>query len=277
MVPIGPTTVSLGKPADEPTFGWDNEYGSLIRTVSAFEIGRNLITNGEYLQFVEEGGYESEQYWSAPGWLWRTATASSNPKFWIPQDNRFRYRALFVDLELPEHWPVEVNHFEAEAYCRWKGEQYRLPSEAEYRVLTDLSAQPATDHDVPGWNSAYNNHLRFGSPTPVGLSLPGDLVNDLRGNVWQLLADDFHPFNGFHTDPLYADFSTPYFDADHGMMAGGSWATTGTAASVYYRLWFRRFFFQHAGFRLARSLDSDGRTSNRKSNCHTNPPQGTHA
>ena len=74
----------------------------------------------------------------------------------------------------------------------------------------------------------------------------------MRGNVWQWLSDDFHPLPGFRTHRLYEDFSTPYFDRDHTMLRGGAWATTGTGGSIHYRLWFRRHFYQHAGFRLVR-------------------------
>jgi formylglycine-generating enzyme required for sulfatase activity len=82
-----------------------------------------------------------------------------------------------------------------------------------------------------------------------GMSPSG--FHDVWGNVWDWLADDFYPLPGFKVHPWYLDFSEPYMDSDHGMMAGGAWATTGTGASKYYRLWFRRHFYQHAGFRLA--------------------------
>jgi formylglycine-generating enzyme required for sulfatase activity len=75
-------------------------------------------------------------------------------------------------------------------------------------------------------------------------------ICDPVGNVWQWIEDDFNPLPGFSPDPLYMDFSQPYFGSRHKMLLGGSWATTGTAASLDYRLWFRPNFYQHAGFRL---------------------------
>lgn len=257
MVEVPATLVKIGKETCDPVFGWDNEYGCLEREVSAFEISRDLVTNREFAEFVYDGGYDLAWCWSASGWEWKLATKSCHPKFWTQTKGSVRYRTTFSEIDLPDSWPVEVNHYEAEAYCRWRGGGYRLPTELEYRSLTQCSLQSATLDEVVGWQQPYNIHLRFGSPTPVGLSQTADIVNDLRGNVWQLLADDFYPLPGFRADQLYPDFSSPYFGPDHGMMAGGSWATTGTAASIHYRLWFRRFFFQHAGFRLARGLCVD--------------------
>lgn len=248
-VPSGP--VVIGKPLRVPTFGWDNEYGHLKQHVPAFEICRNLTTNSEYLQFVTSGGYATQRFWCDQGWRWKSEVCSREPRFWVRAENEFRYRATFDEIDLPMDWPVEVNHFQAEAYCRWLGKGARLPSEAEYRRLFSIGDFP----DVNLYAGGYNNHLRFGSPTPVGMCGEG-VVNDQFGNVWQLLSDDFYPLPGFASHPLYPDFSSPYFGSAHGMMAGGSWATTGTAASPYYRLWFRRFFFQHAGFRVARSAET---------------------
>ena len=83
----------------------------------------------------------------------------------------------------------------------------------------------------------------------LGVTASG--FNDIYGNVWDWLSDDFYALEGFNVHPWYKEFSAPYMDSEHGMMAGGAWATTGTGASKYYRLWFRRYFYQHAGFRLA--------------------------
>ena len=84
--------------------------------------------------------------------------------------------------------------------------------------------------------------------------LKGNAPYDIIGNVWEILADDFTPLQNFKEHPFYKDFSIPFFDKEHGMMAGGSWASTGNSASRYYRLWFRRDFVQHAGFRLVKSI-----------------------
>ena len=88
-----------------------------------------------------------------------------------------------------------------------------------------------------------------------GKILKPRLVREITSSDRQFVDDDFNSLPGFKTHPWYKDFSQPYFDNKHSLLLGGSWATTGTAASKYYRLWFRDYFYQHAGFHLAKSID----------------------
>jgi 5-histidylcysteine sulfoxide synthase len=246
--------VQLGKPAEIPTFGWDNEYGKREVDVKPFKAGRNLITNREFRTFVEDCGYERMELWSKEGWNWRKLDNVRHPKFWVRHENEYRYRAMFDLLPMPESWPVEVNCHEAEAYCRWFGKGARLLSESEFVFLGNNSGLGETD---PGFSKNFNLNLRYGSPSPVGFLKSANGKNgitDVYGNVWTWLSNDFYPLPGFRTHPLYRDFSNLFFDDQHAMLLGGSWATTGTGASKYYRLWFRRHFFQHAGFRMATDL-----------------------
>jgi len=242
-------SVRLGREKDSTMFGWDNEFGELIETIGDFQVSKNLITNFEYLPFVKEG-YNQQVFWSEEGWEWKTQAAALHPKFWVSEEKTFLYRAMFDVLEMPMDWPVEVNAFEAEAFCNWKGNDIRLLSEVEFNALANMSVRP--DPTLELWP---NLNMKFGSPTPVGYCEdPHSEINDLYGNVWDWLRDDFKPLPGFQPHPYYLDFSEPYFNNDHAMLLGGSWATTGTGASKYYRLWFRRFFFQHAGFRISKAL-----------------------
>lgn len=249
-------SVPIGKPNDSNLYGWDNEYGSLTVQVKPFSATKNLITNAEFWDFIEAGGYENEVLWSAEGWEWKTRTNTSLPKFWVIRNGTFQYRAMFDELSIPMDWPVEVNAHEAWAYCYWKNDGLRLLSEAEF-LLIARERTPETED--PLYTDKYNLDFTFGSPSPVGYMTAGATAsgfNDIYGNVWDWLQDDFYALPGFKTHPLYEEFSAPYMDEEHSMMAGGSWATTGTGASKYYRLWFRRHFFQHAGFRLAKSTST---------------------
>lgn len=78
--------------------------------------------------------------------------------------------------------------------------------------------------------------------------------NDVFGNVWEWTEDHFNGFPGMKTHFLYDDFSTPCFDGRHNIIMGGSWASTGDECSHFARFMFRRHFYQHCGFRLARSV-----------------------
>jgi 5-histidylcysteine sulfoxide synthase len=250
-------SVTLGKRRDLPTFGWDNEYGELKVKVESFRASKYLVTNKEYFEFVDSGAFNQKEYWGEHAWHWKEIHEVKYPKFWVQTDAGFKYRAQFDELEMPWDWPAEVSHYEAMAYIRWKGNGARLMSEAEWNLISGDHDEKRTHlMNDPMFSEEYNLNLKYGSPTSVG-STPGAINElgfaDTYGNVWEWLHDDFYPLPGFKTHELYKNFSITFFDTFHAMMIGGSWATTGTATSKYYRLWFRRYFYQHAGFRVAYS------------------------
>jgi 5-histidylcysteine sulfoxide synthase len=245
--------VEVGKPEDSPIYGWDSEYGYRQVQVNSFLVSKYLITNGEFREFVNKGGYENQAYWDEEAWNWKTKYNVNHPKFWLPDNSSYKYRAMFDEIELPLDWPVEVNHYEAIAYCRAQGEGIRLMSEAEWHLATygsDVNGKSYGEDTVDN----YNLNLKFGSPSPVSMlenAQTSSGIYDLRGNVWEWLADNFAPLSGFKPHFLYEDNSAPFFDNKHKMMLGGAWVTNGTEALKFYRNWFRPYFYQHAGFRIA--------------------------
>ncbi len=252
LVHVPGGTVVLGKHRSVPTYGWDNEYGFLSVDVDPFQVSQNLVSNAEFVDFVRDDGYRRQELWTPAAWGWLQKHGIEHPRFWVAEGDGFRYRAMFDLLDLPLDWPAEVTCQEAEAYCRWKGAQ--LPSEAEFARLRGGAGEA---HGDSVFTEHYNLGLRYGSPSPVGHMESGRNalgINDVYGNVWQWLRDDFYPLPGFEVHPWYEDFSRLYFDDEHAMLLGGAWASTGTSASKYYRLWFRRNFVQHSGFRISRPL-----------------------
>jgi len=244
MIAISGGKVNLGKPKNSHTYGWDSEYGTRTVEVKPFFASQHLITNGEFLEFVKDQGYEDPEFWDDKSWNWKQENNVKHPKFWIDKNGSYQYRTLFEEIDLPLDWPVEVNHYEAMAYCHWKGEGTRLMSEAEWKIATGNSDD----------NQDFNLNVKLGSPSPVGSLKNAEAssgIYDLRGNVWEWLSDEFKPLPGFKPHPLYEDYSAPFFDSDHKIMLGGSWASTGAYASPSCRNWFRRNFYQHAGFRVA--------------------------
>jgi 5-histidylcysteine sulfoxide synthase len=252
MIEIKGGEVRLGKPQDSNIYGWDIEYGDRTVNVATFQASKYLITNAEFLDFVKDGGYDNQAYWHEQSWAWKVENQIKHPKFWIPDADSYKYRAMFDEIAMPFEFPVEVNHYEAIAYCRWKGNDTRLMSEAEWYLATYGSSELAQAANSQAEN--YNLNLKFASPNPVGY-LPqakSDVgLYDLRGNVWEWLSDHLTPLTGYKPHYLYENYSAPYFDTKHNMMAGGSWITSGTEAERYYRNWFRPNFYQHAGFRVA--------------------------
>lgn len=248
MLEVAGGKVTIGKPIASNSYGWDSDYGKLEVEVQPFIASQYLITNQEYLQFVEAGGYGNPQYWNDTAWQWLQQHQVKHPKFWQIEGDSYKYRTVFELMELPLDFPVEVNHYEAMAYCRWLGKGTRLLTEAEWNLAL------AQDQEQSNYHS-YNLNLRYGSPTPVGSVDNSDNpygFQDLRGNVWQWLCDRFLPLPSFQSHYLYEDYSEPFFDNRHFLLKGGSWASMGAYASPYCRNWFRPYFYQHAGFRIAR-------------------------
>lgn len=253
MLEVGTTDITIGKSRHFPTFGWDNEYGRLDVHVPAFRAGKNLVTNGQFLEFLLAGGYSRDDLWTAQGRAWKSRCNVTGPKFWaLQRDGQYAYRAMFDLLPLPQDWPAEVVFHEAVAYCNWKGGGRRPLTEKEFLAITRDFDPPQDD---VMYDDRFNINLKFGSPAPVGMfGKTHNGFNDIYGNVWNWLSDSFYPLPGFQEHYLYPDFSSPYYDDNHVMMRGASWSTTGTGASQYYRLWFRPHFYQHAGFRIAADL-----------------------
>ncbi|BAY23169.1 hypothetical protein NIES2100_29330 [Calothrix sp. NIES-2100] len=249
MIEVGGGVAKLGKAFDDPTYGWDIDYGSSTVEVAPFLASKYLITNADFLYFVKAGGYENQEYWDEASWRWKTQYNIQCPRFWLHENGSYKYRAMFDEMDLPLDWPVEVNHYEAMAYCRAQGKDIRLMSEAEYNLATYGNNSVA---DVDN----YNLNFKFGSPSPVGMletaKSPSGLY-DLRGNVWEWLSDNLNPLPGYQPHFLYEDNSALFFDTKHQMMLGGCWITNGTEALKYYRNWFRPNFYQHSGFRIVKT------------------------
>ena len=112
-IPAGSAT--LGVDADLRTFTWDNEHDAHTVDVPGFAISRCMVSNGDYLRFVEAGGYDARECWTDADWAWREANAVAHPAFWIPQNGRWYWRSMTELIPLPLEWPVYVSHAEASA------------------------------------------------------------------------------------------------------------------------------------------------------------------
>jgi ergothioneine biosynthesis protein EgtB len=256
-IPTGNATLGTTR-ADVP-FGWDNEFEGHQVEVSAFEIDVHSVTNGDYLAFVEAGGYDNRSLWSGEGWAWVQQDRVRHPAFWSRDGGRWMWRGMFENLGLPLAWPVYVSQAEAAAYARWKGR--RLPTEAEYhraafgtpdggeRQFPWGSAEPSRAHgnfDFQSWEP-----IPAGS-RPAGASAWG--VHDLIGNGWEWTSTIFAPFAGFTPMPSYPEYSAEFFDGQHYVMKGASPATAKALVRRSFRNWFRASYpYVYAKFRTSAS------------------------
>ncbi|MGD9018941.1 MAG: 5-histidylcysteine sulfoxide synthase [Desulfuromonadales bacterium] len=250
LLPVAGGKVSLGKDKDHPLYGWDNEYGAHQFHVEDFQASKYLVSNREFMAFVEAGGYHEESWWTAEGWRWRNYSNAEQPLFWVRDGSGHRLRTMTREIAMPWDWPVEVNYLEAKAFCNWKANQtglpIRLPTEDEWYRLHDLHEIP----DQPYWEHAPGNiNLEYWASSCPVTRFPFGEFYDLIGNVWQWTETPITGFTGFEVHPWYDDFSTPTFDTQHNLIKGGSWISTGNEATRDSRYAFRRHFFQHAGFR----------------------------
>ncbi|MCT7625129.1 5-histidylcysteine sulfoxide synthase [Aliarcobacter butzleri] len=240
--------VILQKDRNNPIFyGWDNEFSNHKAFIKDFQASKYLVSNGEFLEFVKEGGYNKPEFFSMEGKNWLSYTNAKYPTFWIKKDEDYFLREINRVVPLPLNYPVDVNFYEAEAFCKYKSEklgfEVRLPSEDEYYRLYDF---------VDAQNKEANIGLKKFNQSRVDKYKFDDFY-DVAGNVWQWSLTPIYPFDGFVTHQIYDDFTTPTFDDRHALIKGGSFISLGNETLRSARYAFRKHFFQHAGFRYVKS------------------------
>ncbi|KAG6583167.1 Formylglycine-generating sulphatase enzyme domain [Phytophthora cinnamomi] len=288
--------VQIGKPRDFPSFGWDNEYGRREVDVPACRASKFLVSNGEFYDFVRDGGYLEPSFWSEQGWEWRCFRNTKWPAFWVQDgpsgSHRFKLRAMFDVVPMQWSWPAQVNLHEAQAFCKWKQAKqadkkvvYHLTTEPIHQLMRDAkdrSADVASDDILTlpeGTNMAAatgkNLNWSYMSFSPVDALPPTSQgFHDVFGNAWEWCEDMFSALPGFRVHPYYDDFSEPCFDGEHNVIMGGSFASAGdNGASKFARYHFRPHFFQHAGFRVVeQKVDDDGAITLATTDVNAPPP-----
>jgi ergothioneine biosynthesis protein EgtB len=238
MVAVPAGTVTLGLKRDSGQFGWDNEFESHNVPVGGFSIDKYKVTNGQFANFIEDGGYTRRSLWLEADWDWVTSAEISHPVFWVPSERGFRDRNMFGEIPLPLEIPVYVSHAEACAYARWEGKV--LPTEAEWQRAAEGAQAPQSTRRL--WDAA-----AVGS-VPELSSAWG--VEDLFGTGWEWTSSEFAPFPGFQIVPAYPGYSANFFDGKHFVMKGGSTRTAACMLRVSFRNWFQAHYqYVYAGFR----------------------------
>jgi len=255
-IPAGPTT--LGRPRTTSDFGWDNEFPEQVVDVPAFVIEGTPVTQGDFLRFVEDGGYARPELWEARDWAWHQRQRIAQPPFWRRVGEDWLCRTLFdeVPLDRAPEWPVSVSWAEASAFARWRGA--RLPTEAElHRAAYGTPSGTLRAHPWGG-AEATPAHGNFGfanwAPTPVGTHPRGASawgVRDLVGDGWEWTSTPFGPLPGFQAMPNYPGYSADFFDGRHYVMLGASWATDRLLVRRSFRNWFQpNYPYVFSKFRL---------------------------
>jgi iron(II)-dependent oxidoreductase len=240
-------------------FVFDNELQPHAVSIAPFELATATVTQGEYREFVEAGGYSDPRWWSEAGWTWRSEAGVECPRHWRREDGSWLARSFDAWAPIAESLAMlHVNAHEAEAYAAWRGA--RLPTEAEWEHAARWGL--AEGEDRFPWGGG----LEGASPANLDLAVgqvvdPRALpqtdsragVRQMLGNVWEWTATPFGPYPGFDPGP-YKEYSQPWF-GDHRVLRGGSCATRSRLVSTRWRNFYtpeRTDAF--AGIRLAWSV-----------------------
>lgn len=252
-IPAG--TATLGMLPDGGGFGWDNEFQENRVIVPLFQIDAFPVTNGEFLQFIQAGGYDNPHFWSMEDWAWKNAAEISHPLFWAKHADGWKYHGMFESIPLPADWPVYVSQAEASAYARWK--KRKLPTEAQWHRA--VSGTPTESECAYPWGDvepdAQRGNFDFArwDPAPVNAHPTGQSafgVHDLLGNGWEWTSSPFAPFPGFTPFQFYPGYSANFFDGKHFVVKGGSARTAACMLRRSFRNWFQPHYpYIYAKFR----------------------------
>ncbi len=228
---------------DGPGFCFDNERARHRRWLEPYLLARRPVTCGEYLEFIEDGGYRRPELWLSDGWDARVRLGWEAPLYWKRDGAGWRLFTLGGARALDPHEPVaHVCHYEADAYARWAGA--RLPSEEEWESA-------AADAEIRG-NLLESEALH---PLPAGKTRAGTPAQ-LFGDVWEWTASPYTPYPGFEPFRGALGEYNGKFMSNRQVLRGGSCVTP----RRHLRASYRNFFgpetrWQFSGLRLARSAD----------------------
>jgi ergothioneine biosynthesis protein EgtB len=233
------TTVEIG--SDGSSFSYDNEGPRHRALVSAFSLASRPVTNGEYLQFIEDGGYVRAEFWLSLGWMTVNEQRWQAPLYWVKRDGAWWNFTLSGFRPVNESEPVtHVSYFEADAFANWACA--RLPTEFEWE-------HAAPDYPVEG-NFVENEAFH---PRPALASVEARDLHQVYGDVWEWTRSAYSPYPGYRAAAGALGEYNGKFMCNQYVLRGGSCATSRT----HIRRTYRNFFqpekrWQFTGIRLAR-------------------------
>jgi formylglycine-generating enzyme required for sulfatase activity len=255
LVPRGPAFI--GMPRSAGRFGWDNEYDGIEVDVPAFRIGRHMVTNGQFAEFVAAGGYRERRYWKDDDWTWKERALIEHPVFWqrANDSSEWRLRTMFEAIRLPRNWPVYASHAEAAAYACWAGQA--LPTEAQWQRAA-TGARDWGDAVAAKVPEKGNFDCVRWDPTPVDAAHHPESAFGaigMFGNGWEWTSTPFAALPGFKRFEFYKGYSADFFDGRHFVMKGGSPRTAACMVRPAFRNWFQAHYqYAYAGFRCVTAI-----------------------
>ncbi|MEM6794422.1 MAG: ergothioneine biosynthesis protein EgtB [Acidobacteriota bacterium] len=233
---------------DGEGFAFDNEGPRHRVFVESFEIASRLVTNGEFLEFMGDGGYERAAPWLSDGWSTVQAEGWRAPLYWFEIDGEWQHFTLAGLRPVDPREPVcHVSFYEADAFARWAGA--RLPGEAEWELTCTGGQAPV----VEGANFVDTGRFH---PTPGAFSPTlGGPPAQLLGDVWEWTSSPYGCYPGYQPPPGALGEYNAKFMSSQMILRGGSCATSASHIRPTYRNFFQpEKRWQMTGLRLARDL-----------------------
>jgi ergothioneine biosynthesis protein EgtB len=237
--------VEIGHDGDG--FSFDNELPRHQQFLQPYRLADRLVTNGEWLEFMADGGYERHELWLSDGWARVNADGWRAPFYWAELDGGWFEHTLNGTWPVNPGLPVShVSFYEAEAYAAWAGK--RLPSEAEWEhAAAELEGRSpdATPDSLGNLADAATYHPRAAGPAT------GDL-RQMFGDCWEWTSSAYHPYPGFHPPAgAIGEYNGKFMSNQMVLRGGCAFTPAGHARASY------RNFFPHgarwalSGLRLA--------------------------
>ncbi|MEG3181216.1 ergothioneine biosynthesis protein EgtB [Sphingomonas sp. LT1P40] len=236
---VNPSSVSKNETPPFSNFAFDCETPRHATLLHPHAIADRTVTNGEWIQFIEDGGYADPRHWLSDGWTWVKAQAIDAPLYWEQRDGMWTRFGLDGRRAIDPAAPVtHVSFYEADAYASWAGA--RLPTEAEWESA-------ASAHDPLS-----GNQLDAAGPVEPRPSTSGPAF---FGDVWEWTGSAYRPYPGFRTAEGAVGEYNGKFMSGQFVLRGGSCATP----RGHVRPSYRNFFYPHqrwqfTGVRLAKDL-----------------------
>ncbi|MGD1838687.1 MAG: ergothioneine biosynthesis protein EgtB [Nitrososphaeraceae archaeon] len=245
---------------NKKSFCYDNELPEHKVYLYPYKIDSTLVTNRDFINFIENGGYTSYRYWLSDGWDLVLQNNWNCPLYWFKKNDLWMKKDFFGIREIdPDEPVINISYYEADAYCRWKNK--RLPTEAEWEKAASWNDDLKIKTIYPWGNelpSLQNSNLLesfLWRPTKVGMYENGKSYYgcyQMIGDVWEWTSSEYSLYPGFKSK--FSEY-TDKWSINQKVLKGGSFATPAKQIRNSYRNYFKpheRILF--AGFRCAKTI-----------------------